>query len=404
MGHVTIRWPAGDDCVPFRSAAENTALRLSSGRATAGPSRQTASQAREGLFKAAWDFRKFSLCPGVCVTLRPMNRVDRLVAMVLRLQSRRVVRAEDLAAHFEINVRTVYRDIAALGEAGVPIMAEAGVGYSLVKGYHLPPVMFTAEEASALFIGGKLVEHLTDASLKKQMESALLKIRSVLPRERQDYLDRLERSTVVIAYGPNAAPRLSSEALIPLQRALAERRVLALDYEGGKRREVTKRHVEPLGLVYYADNWHLIAYCRLRRDVRDFRTDRIRQLQLQNEVFPPHAEFSLTRYLERETHEGRVALARVRFHASIMDRVHREWSCGVVEEQSEGEEVVVTLLAYSFEWLAGWVLSFGVRAEVVAPVSLQELVVAEAGKVAAKYAVTSSIPGRVRGLEPQLTH
>src|SRR5205809_3099429 len=150
--------------------------------------------------------------------LSPMNRVDRLMAMVLRLQGRRVVRAEDIAAYFEISVRTVYRDIAALGEAGIPIVGEAGVGYSLVKGYHLPPVMFTAEEASALFIGGKLVEHLTDASLRKQMDSALLKIRSVLPRDRQDYLDRLDRSTIVVSPGADAVPRLSSETLIPIQR------------------------------------------------------------------------------------------------------------------------------------------------------------------------------------------
>src|SRR5437870_10711526 len=148
-----------------------------------------------------------------------MNRVDRLMAMVLRLQSRRVVRAEDIAAHFEISVRTVYRDIAALGEAGVPIMAEAGIGYSLVKGYHLPPVMFTTEEASALSTGGQLVEHLTDASLRRQMESALLKIRSVLPRDRQDYLDRLRRSTAVTVRPADANSRLSSEALIPIQRA-----------------------------------------------------------------------------------------------------------------------------------------------------------------------------------------
>src|SRR6266513_1557724 len=145
-------------------------------------------------------------CSGACASVSSMNRVDRLMAIVVRLQSRRVVRAEDIAAHFEISVRTVYRDIAALGEAGIPIMAEPGVGYGLVKGYHLQPVMFTAEEASALFLGGKLVEHLTDASLWKQMESALLKIRSVLPRDRQDYLDRLERSTEVVAHGHARAP------------------------------------------------------------------------------------------------------------------------------------------------------------------------------------------------------
>ncbi|HKS37469.1 MAG TPA: YafY family protein [Verrucomicrobiae bacterium] len=316
-----------------------------------------------------------------------MNRVDRLVAMVLQLQSRRVVRAEDIAAHFEISVRTVYRDLAALGEAGIPIMAEAGVGYSLVKGYHLPPVMFTAEEASALSIGGKLVEHLTDASLRKQMESALLKIRSVLPRDRQDYLERLDRSTAVVSSGSDTIPRLSSEALIPIQRALAERRVLALDYQGRQRRDLTRRQVEPLGLVYYADNWHLIAYCRLRRDVRDFRTDRIRKFQLQNEIFSGHADFSLKRYLEAETRDGKFEMARIRFQAEVMDRVRRERSCALVEEKVEHPGVVVTLLAYSFEWLAGWVLSFGSMAEVLAPQRLKEIVTAEAEKVAAKYAV-----------------
>src|SRR6266404_2856907 len=317
-----------------------------------------------------------------------MNRVDRLMAIAVRLQSRRVVRAEDIAAHFEISVRTVYRDLAALGEAGIPIVAEAGVGYSLVKGYNLPPVMFTSEEASALFLGGKLVDHLTDASLRQQMESALMKIRSVLPRDRQDYLDRLERSTAVISRGSMAIPTLSSQVLIPIQRALAERRVLSLDYQGGQRREITRRHVEPLGLVYYSDNWHLIAYCRLRRDVRDFRTDRICKFELENELFSGHDDFSLKRYLEAAAHDGKFETAQVKFKPEIMDRVRSEWFCRLVEEKAEREGVVVTLLAYSLEWLAFWIFSFGSRAEVLAPKRLAELIAAEAEKVIAKYAVT----------------
>jgi predicted DNA-binding transcriptional regulator YafY len=332
-----------------------------------------------------------------------MNRLDRLMAMVLRLQSRRVVRAEDIAAHFEISVRTVYRDIAALGEAGIPISAEAGVGYSLLKGYHLPPIMFTAEEASALSMAGKLVEHLTDASSRKQMESALLKIRSVLPRERQDYLDRLERSTTVLSRGSNSIPRLSSEALIPIQRAVAERRVLALDYEAGQRRDVSQRNVEPLGLVYYADNWHLIAYCRLRRDMRDFRTDRIRRLQLRNEVFSGHTDFSLKRYLEAEMHEGKFELTQVRFRPEAMERVRREWFCGLVEEKPDSSGVVTTLLACSMEWLAGWLLSFGSQAEALEPKQLKQLVSAEAEKVAAKYRVTRQTPLRAQPAESLLT-
>jgi predicted DNA-binding transcriptional regulator YafY len=332
-----------------------------------------------------------------------MNRVDRLVAIALRLQSRRVVRAEDLAAHFEISVRTIYRDLAALGEAGVPIVGEAGVGYSLVKGYHLPPVMFTAEEASALFFGEKLVEQFTDASLRKQMESALLKIRSVLPRDRQDYLDRLERSTAIVSCPAQNVPRLSSEALIPLQRALAERCVLALDYQGAQRREITRRDVEPLGLVYYSDNWHLIAWCRLRRDVRDFRTDRIRKLEMRDERFVGHTDFSLKRYLEtQQTPDGNFAMAQIRFQPEVLERVRREHYWGLVEQSPAPDGVAVTLLTHSLEWLAGWVLSFGSKAEALGPDRFRQLVVAEAQQLAAQYAPLPVLPPvAVNGKRPR---
>ena len=314
------------------------------------------------------------------------------MAIVVYLQGRRLCRAEDMAAHFEISVRTMYRDLAALGEAGIPIMAEAGVGYSLVKGYHLPPVMFTAEEAGALFIGGKLVEKLTDASLRKHMESALLKIRSVLPRERQDHLDRLERSTAVLGKHSVAVTRMASEALIPIQQALAERRVLTLDYLGGARRELTRRQVEPLGLIYYADNWHLIAHCRLRCDLRDFRSDRIRSLRLLNEVFTGHTDFSLPEYMETAAREDGLETVVIRFKREVMEHVRRDWNIRVEQEKEEANgEVAVTLRIYALESFASWILSFGDKAEVASPERLKSVVATEAAKVMAKYAAYSML-------------
>ncbi|HTI97408.1 MAG TPA: YafY family protein [Dongiaceae bacterium] len=315
-----------------------------------------------------------------------MNRVDRLMAMALRLQSRRVVRAEDFAAHFEISVRTVYRDLGALSEAGIPIVAEAGIGYSLVKGYHLPPVMFTADEASALFLGEKLVEQFTDASLRKQMASALLKIRSVLPRDRQDDLDRLERATAVLPHAVANRPRLASEMLSPLQRAVAGRQVLVLEYRGGRRQEVTHRLVEPLGLVYYAENWHLIAWCRLRQDVRDFRTDRILRLELREERFAGHADFSLRDYLAAEMSSGQFELAQISFAPEVMDRVRREHYWGLVEEKPGAGFVEVTVLEHSLDFLTHWVLSFGPQARVLGPERFCQKVAAAAAQIAAQYA------------------
>jgi len=167
-----------------------------------------------------------------------------------------------------------------------------------------------------------------------------------------------------------------------------------MDYQGAQRPGITKRDVEPLGLVYYSDNWHLIGYCRLRCDVRDFRTDRIRQVQVRNELFSGHDDFSLKRYLEAAANDGKFETALVKFSQDVIERVRREWSCRLVEEKAVTDGVVVTLLAYSLEWLAPWILSFGSRAQVVAPQKLVHMVAAEAREIAGKYHVPER-PGLV---------
>ena len=104
-----------------------------------------------------------------------VNRIDRLVAILIYMQGRRVTRAEDIAEEFATSIRTVYRDIAALAEAGVPIVGEAGVGYSIMKGYHLPPVHFTTEEATALITASMLMDRFADSSLMWSMSIGLSK-------------------------------------------------------------------------------------------------------------------------------------------------------------------------------------------------------------------------------------
>ena len=121
-----------------------------------------------------------------------MNRIDRLTAILIHLQTKRVVKAEEIADRFEMSLRTVYRDVKALMEAGVPIGSEAGKGYFIVDGYHLPPVMFTQDEASAMLLAGKLVEKMSDKSVRTAFESALLKIKAVLNDSGKDHLEDLQ--------------------------------------------------------------------------------------------------------------------------------------------------------------------------------------------------------------------
>src|SRR3954465_1610992 len=121
-----------------------------------------------------------------------MNRIDRVTAILIQLQSRKIVKAQDIAERFNISLRTVYRDIRTLEEAGIPLIGEAGVGYSIMDGYRLPPVMFTKEEATAFLTAEKLVEKLTDTSTKESYRSAMYKVRSVLRSAEKDHLESIE--------------------------------------------------------------------------------------------------------------------------------------------------------------------------------------------------------------------
>ena len=308
-----------------------------------------------------------------------MNRVDRLLALILYLQSRRVVTAEEMAQHFELSIRTIYRDLAALGEAGVPIAAEAGVGYTLMKGYNLPPVNFSAEEASALVTAAMLVQQFTDDSIRAQMNSALLKVRAILPRDRQEQIARLESGLATTA---NARLPIQADLSL-LQQALAHRRLLRFQYRGSGKSESMERTVEPFGLVYYTQRWHLIAWCRTRKDYRDFRADRMTSTTALSETFAPRDGFVLSDFIRRP---ASTLSARVRFKPRAADRAKREWWLGVLEEQEVDDGFVLTLVTPEWEGLVAWLLSFGRSATILAPASLRKLLVEAATDAAEHHA------------------
>lgn len=296
-----------------------------------------------------------------------MNRIDRLFALILYLQSRRVVTAEQLAAHFELSVRTIYRDLVALGEAGIPIVAEAGVGYSLMRGFHLPPVNFTTEEAMAVMTGGLLLNGVADASLNDPMVSAMFKIRSILPAEQRESLARLER---VMATTANAVQPPQAD-LSRIQQAIADRSLLRFEYQGAGQSQKRERIVEPHALIHYLDRWHLIAWCRVAEGYRDFRTDRISEFRTSSEAFALREDFSLVEYI-RSMPKPELR-ARLRFSSAAADRAKREWWLGIVNEEQGPNGIELTLASVEWEPLVRWLLSFGRDVIVVEPSMLREL-------------------------------
>jgi predicted DNA-binding transcriptional regulator YafY len=311
-----------------------------------------------------------------------MNRTDRLVSMVMLLQSRRVTTARFLADHFEITERTVYRDLAALGEAGVPLLGEAGVGYTLMRGYHLPPVMFSSAEAMALVTGATLTERMSDAATTESIRSAMGKLTAVLPAALQARVARLQKTMLVRGRNPNPG----HVPLSTVQQAISEGCILQISYAGASRAETTNRTVEPLGLVFYLDHWHLIAWCRLRESVRDFRIDRILKCTAMADAAPPRPNFHLKDHLTKcmGMTDEMDSQTTLRMPKRSLELVRRHWGPSLLREIPEKDHVQV-LLAYrntDTVFVAHWILGFGSQATVLEPANLRQQV-AELARLAA---------------------
>lgn len=200
-----------------------------------------------------------------------MNRIDRLLGILTYLQSKKYVPAEKIAEKFKISIRTVYRDVKALCEQGIPVSFEQHRGYFIVQGYFLPPVSFTSEEANALLLMEGLVNSFADKSIKTHYSNLLSKVRTVLRSSQKEKMDLLD-SKIKLQLPVCAIHDF--EYLTPLQNAITSRTIVELDYKNTKE-EVSKRQVEPIGLIFYAFNWHLIGWCHMRNDYRDFKVSRI---------------------------------------------------------------------------------------------------------------------------------
>jgi predicted DNA-binding transcriptional regulator YafY len=221
-----------------------------------------------------------------------MNRVDRLFGIVTLLQSRKYVSAERISEKFEISIRTVYRDIKAIGEAGIPVSFEPNRGYFIIPGYFTPPVSFTLEEANALLLSQFLIGGFGDRSVQSTFDSALTKIRAVLKQVDKEKVALLDQSIKL-----QLPRRLNGEFeyLSKIQHAIIEQTQLKIAYQSVKD-ELSERIIEPIGLVFYAFSWHMIGYCQLRKDYRDFKIDRIKELKNTGIPFQITTHIQLSEY------------------------------------------------------------------------------------------------------------
>ncbi len=274
-----------------------------------------------------------------------MNRIDRLFAILLKISDGKLFQAEKLADEFQLSERTIYRDMSALIEMGIPIQSEAGVGYQLKHGYFLPPLLFEKDEAIAAGFALKFFTTYNSDSSNESSLNALKKIESVLPQKvRTEYLRELE----ILNFVPNSLEiTFSNEIFRKLMSAIRNHNLVDFEYHAFRRDTPDIRQIEPMKLFFEPgkNSWYLDAYCLTRNDWRLFRLDRIVEVKTTEMKFLPRVR---KEYVVTPT--PAITTSVVLFVTQEQARWVREQQHWSFLEESQNPEGVIQFTYQDFDW------------------------------------------------------
>jgi len=315
---------------------------------------------------------------------KPANR---LLTLILLLQRQPNQKAADLADSLGVSVRTLHRYIELLDEMGIPVYTERGPsgGFSLVRGYKMPPLVFTPEEATAVLLGTGLVEEMWGNLYREAALSALAKLENLLPEQQREEVQWARRTLVTAGLHH---PSLDAQAATfeALRRAMRTSRRVEMIYTSASTARPTSRKLDPYAIAFRSGWWYVVGYCHTRREIRTFRIDRIQELTLSGETFLAPLDFNAREYVTVAFQGQAQVLARLKFarESASIARLNRPiWDS--FEEHTDGS-VEVTFSAPEMDWAASSVLAYGPFVEVLEPIELRDLVHASARAVVEIYA------------------
>ncbi len=303
------------------------------------------------------------------------KRFDRILAIMVQLQSKKVVTAQELADRFEVSLRTIYRDIRSLELAGIPIYSEAGVGYSLVDGFRMTPTLFTKEEALSFGVAEKLMTNYLDKNLSGQFSSALYKMKAMLRTTDKAVVSTVE-SKLLMRSKLELFNQDVPEGLSLLFQSISMRLCLSISYQSVEAVAPSVREVEPVGVFHENTYWYFVAYCHLRCDYRQFRLDRVYLVELTQRSFERQHQ-PLEFYLEsQKTSEIPEVKVRISVEMDVVKYLkwERDYYGFESEIEREGRMEMTFRCTEVKSGFARWFMMFGDKAQILEPESLKQTV------------------------------
>ena len=307
-------------------------------------------------------------------------KVDRLVSMILILLEQQRVGAQELADRFEVSVRTIYRDMEAINQAGIPVRSTSGVGggFEIMEQYKLDRTVFSTDDLSAILMG---LSSLSGMMRGDELVNALAKIRSFIPVDRAKSIE-LRANQIYIDLSPWIGNRNVQPYLERIKAALQQSRLLSFDY-AGRHGTKTARIAEPYQLVLKSNHWYLHGYCHTRNDFRLFKLARMSGLRVKDEEFSPR-EFPKPQLDASEVIAKMQTIIKIRIHPSILDRVLD--FCTQEDVSPDGDEHYTVQFPFiENDYYYGILLSFGDKCECLEPLSVRAELKRRIRNIAAIY-------------------
>ncbi|GBF75678.1 transcriptional regulator [Paenibacillus sp. 598K] len=296
------------------------------------------------------------------------TRLDRLLGITLELMAKKRVTATALADKFEVSVRTVYRDVELINQAGIPVASFTGAdgGFELMNGFFLTRQYFSVDDLSVIYSLLKAMEETMGGAVTPAMR----KLASLHP----GLADEGGQKAVLLGI---SVPEQERHIVEELFRAIRQSRVVQMAYTSASG-SATERSLEPLNLLWEKGVWYLEAYCRRRGAKRYFRVSRIDRLQVLDETFAPRP---ITDELEPEDLQG--IFAHLRFDLSVRIRVLEQFPG---ECTYQGNCIEVRTVFYKKEYALSVIVSYGTNVDIVSPDELQDDVITYIEAIRRHYA------------------
>lgn len=307
-----------------------------------------------------------------------MVRLHRLIAILLLIESRGRMKAHELAHALETSVRSIYRDIDVLAEAGIPMVTTPGPqgGISLMEGYTVNLKQWHGEEVINLYLTGMGMYTGGGNESAVKLKNTLLKLEKTLPANYQADVEKAKRR-FYYDDTPWWTERVAVPCLEAVRAAVWNSRKIVIQYNKVNG-DSSSRTLHPYGLVVKTMDWYLVAFCEEKEQVRIFKCERITSVKLTDEYYLIPAEFSLEDYWkdqERSFKQSRseeemypVVLRTDRRHADFLKRL------AVTETVTDGEQLILTVNMYSYARACSDVMSIISQAEIVEPVELRQFI------------------------------